>query len=189
VPTGKSKLAAPTTTITPDEQVAPSASTSSLVALEPQSIEEEVNEEASAVAATEEVVMRPETPASETNTGHDETRITVAITESPSDSSNPTTPPKADKSSNIASSKTPISELLLSIERGFLFTPSAPLSPPESYLTFPPSANLAIPFPLQGLRLSSEEQNEDSGEVGDKGFELVPRLESRRTLGDVAINK
>ncbi|KAJ7733088.1 hypothetical protein B0H14DRAFT_2996778 [Mycena olivaceomarginata] len=138
VPTGKSKLAAPTTTITPDEQVAPSASTSSLVALEPQSIEEEVNEEASAVAAAEEVVMRPETPASETNnTGHDETRITVTITESPSDSSNPTTPPKAEKR----------------------------------------------------LRLSSEEQNEDSGEVGDKGFELVPRLESRRALGDVAINK
>ncbi|KAJ7901679.1 hypothetical protein B0H14DRAFT_2668046 [Mycena olivaceomarginata] len=138
VPTGKSKLAAPTTTITPDEQIAPSASTSSLVALEPQSIEEEVNEEASAVAATEEVVMRPETPASETNnTGHDETRITVTITESPSDSSNPTTPPKAEKR----------------------------------------------------LRLSSEEQNEDSGEVGDKGFELVPRLESRRALGDVAINK
>ncbi|KIJ61362.1 hypothetical protein HYDPIDRAFT_31446 [Hydnomerulius pinastri MD-312] len=32
-------------------------------------------------------------------------------------------------------SKTPITALLSSIQRGFLFTPSSPLSPPQAYLT------------------------------------------------------
>lgn len=32
-------------------------------------------------------------------------------------------------------SKTPITALLSSIQRGFLFTPSSPLSPPQAYVT------------------------------------------------------
>lgn len=43
--------------------------------------------------------------------------------------------------------KTPISALLSSIERGFLFTPSSPLSPPQSYLESKIDT-LPAPFPL-----------------------------------------
>lgn len=55
-------------------------------------------------------------------------------------------------------SKTPITALLTSIQRGFLFTPSSPLSPPQTYLPAPngdiaaedrsadPSFDLAIPL-------------------------------------------
>lgn len=46
-------------------------------------------------------------------------------------------------------SKTPISALLSSIQRGFLFTPSSPLSPPQSYVgRGPGTQDLPIPFPL-----------------------------------------
>ncbi|KAF8170170.1 hypothetical protein K438DRAFT_1854153 [Mycena galopus ATCC 62051] len=160
--------------------------------------EEDVDEETRPIAAEEELVTRAESSSPEPEDPEipkderDEARITVTVTETPPDLPNPlglTTPPRAENS-KIASSKTPISELLLSIERGFLFTPSAPLSPPDSYLTFAPPTNLAIPFPLQTLWPSSEESNEErAAESGEKGFEGAPRLESRRTLGDVAINK
>ncbi|KAG5716314.1 Protein stu1 [Termitomyces sp. T112] len=42
--------------------------------------------------------------------------------------------------------KTPISSLLASIQRGFMFTPSSPLSPPQSYANR--CLEMAIPFPL-----------------------------------------
>ncbi|KAG5652236.1 hypothetical protein H0H81_005730 [Sphagnurus paluster] len=46
-------------------------------------------------------------------------------------------------------SKTPISSLLSSIQRGFLFTPSSPLSPPQSYVTRDPGTqDIPIPFCL-----------------------------------------
>ncbi|KIM64979.1 hypothetical protein SCLCIDRAFT_114032, partial [Scleroderma citrinum Foug A] len=38
-------------------------------------------------------------------------------------------------------SKTPITALLTSIQRGFLFTPSSPLSPPQTYLPAPSGDN------------------------------------------------
>jgi hypothetical protein len=86
------------------------------------------------------------------------------------------------KVENNALEKTPISELLLSIERGFLFTPSAPLSPPQSYAS---PATLPIPFPL--VWSSSEQQNDESGEIINK--QGIRHLDSRQALGDVAINK
>lgn len=45
-----------------------------------------------------------------------------------------TTPPR-DISIQASPSKTPITALLSSIQRGFLLTPSSPLSPPQSYVT------------------------------------------------------
>ncbi|KAK7057325.1 TOG domain-containing protein [Favolaschia claudopus] len=99
------------------------------------------------------------------------------------------TPRKVGNDHFVMSSKTPISELLLSIERGFLFTPSAPLSPPESYLTVARPTNLVIPFALQDLWPSSMERDEEVCESDDKGFHVIRRLESRQALGDVGINK
>lgn len=45
-----------------------------------------------------------------------------------------TTPPR-NISIQASPSKTPITALLSSIQRGFLLTPSSPLSPPQSYVT------------------------------------------------------
>ncbi|KAJ7209508.1 clasp N terminal-domain-containing protein [Mycena pura] len=111
-----------------------------------------------------------------------ETKPNIMVTPNPLD---PATPPKADGGLNAAMSKTPISELLLSIERGFIFSPSAPLSPPQSYLDL----DLAIPFPVQTIWPSSEPQDEDSGNIVHKPSDRVRRLESRRALGYVGINK
>ncbi|KAJ3798380.1 hypothetical protein GGU11DRAFT_589167 [Lentinula aff. detonsa] len=43
---------------------------------------------------------------------------------------------------------TPISALLSSIQRGFLFTPATPLSPPDSYLPKETGGSSVMPFPL-----------------------------------------
>ncbi|KAF7362026.1 TOG domain-containing protein [Mycena venus] len=197
LPPSKEEPQAPTATAatiaaTPAGQAASSPSTSLLVSdHEQEPIENTQKEKRVQEEETSTVATRPETPQSETKIAEDtkaerdEAHITVStVTEGLPDPAGLTTPPRAEKS-NISSSKTPISELLLSIERGFLFTPSAPLSPPESYLTHGPSASLTIPFPLQRMWPSTE----GSGEIGDKEFEGVRRLESRRALGDVAINK
>ncbi|RDB24796.1 Protein stu1 [Hypsizygus marmoreus] len=69
------------------------------------------------------------------------------LTSEPS-SGNPGTPYSLE---NIldTSAKTPISSLLSSIQRGFLFTPSSPLSPPQSYLNRCTGLNdPSIPFSL-----------------------------------------
>ena len=42
--------------------------------------------------------------------------------------------PSEDHPDDMSSTKTPISALLTSIQRGFLLTPSSPLSPPQSYI-------------------------------------------------------
>ncbi|KAJ6557170.1 clasp N terminal-domain-containing protein [Mycena sp. CBHHK59/15] len=113
----------------------------------------------------------------------------IIITENPASNAGPepVTPPKLER--DIALDKTPISELLLSIERGFLFTPSAPLSPPQSYLSFAPTTHLAIPFPLHPARLSTEpQQDEEPGEGAKKMFEVIHTAELRQALGDVALN-
>ncbi|KAJ7782977.1 clasp N terminal-domain-containing protein [Mycena metata] len=170
----------------PEGRPASSASTSSASAKP----EAPVSKEKSRPLSTADVRSpSPETPPVETEelarSGDKSEEAQITVTGSPSgsaDVSRPSTPPKAEKSS-IASSKTPISELLLSIERGFLFTPSAPLSPPQSYIG---SANLAIPFPMWG---SSEQRDEELNETVDKPIEGIRRLEARRALGDVAINK
>ncbi|KAJ6499454.1 clasp N terminal-domain-containing protein [Mycena sanguinolenta] len=182
VVTTKTELPAETgaRTVTPDDRVVPAASTADH---EPQGCEAE------AVAAKEQMVAQPECPHSETENEHEDARITVTDTDSLPNASNPgclTTPPRLEKG-NIAPSKTPISELLLSIERGFLFTPSAPLSPPESYLAFAPPANMVIPFSLRKFWPNFEERNEGSEEFGDNEFEQpVPRMESCLPLEDVA---
>ncbi|KAJ7084284.1 clasp N terminal-domain-containing protein [Mycena belliarum] len=103
----------------------------------------------------------------------------------PQPSPGPKTPPKARKA-EPAVDKTPISELLLSIEQGFIFTPSAPLSPPQSYLPLA-SANLPIPFPLNITMSHSEQQAEEEGDIANKAG--IRHLELRRALGDVALNK
>jgi hypothetical protein len=104
-----------------------------------------------------------------------------AVTDAPPDSQ-PATPPKVE-APIITSAKTPISELLLSIEQGFLFTPGAPLSPAQSYASF--GSALAIPFPLQTARSQSKEQD---GESINKPFDGIHRPESRRALEDVEWN-
>ncbi|KAG6905575.1 hypothetical protein DXG01_001871 [Tephrocybe rancida] len=55
--------------------------------------------------------------------------------------------------------KTPISSLLSSIQRGFLFTPSSPLSPPQSYLdrgTNVQTTTIPFPFALDGSATDQE---------------------------------
>ncbi|KAJ7045357.1 clasp N terminal-domain-containing protein [Mycena alexandri] len=186
LPSNKGKQAAKPV---PQGRPASSASTSSAGAKQEvpvsKEVDEEAEEESRPLSGADIRSSSPETPLIETEEiaksedKSEEAQITV--TGSPSGSSSPSTP-KAEKSS-IASSKTPISELLLSIERGFLFTPSAPLSPPQSYIG---SANLAIPFPMWE---SSEQRDEELNETVDKPVEGIRRLEARRALGDVAINK
>jgi len=65
------------------------------------------------------------------------------------------TPPFLLAPPSDSPSKTPITALLTSIQRGFLFTPSSPLSPPQAYLPAPsgdnttdagPSFDLTIPL-------------------------------------------
>jgi hypothetical protein len=92
----------------------------------------------------------------------------------PDDVKQPTTPRAlliAEDSLDAASTKTPISALLSSIQRGFLFTPSSPLSPPQSYLPHGPASegmkDLTIPFPLHIDRPDSSGQ---SGIQGKKPF-------------------
>ncbi|KAJ7124866.1 clasp N terminal-domain-containing protein [Mycena epipterygia] len=188
VPTSKGEQQpAPPATVTPapDEPTSPHASTSTVIT--PQDTAEVNKEDNTSDREGDDIgsLPRQETLQSEKPNGEEQARVTV--TEAPLDPSElaeATTPPKVERD-NVASSKTPISELLLSIERGFLFTPSAPLSPPQSYLPLAPPANLAIPFPLW----AGSEQTEESGEAANKLFEGIRRLESRRALGDVAINK
>ncbi|KAJ7188412.1 clasp N terminal-domain-containing protein [Mycena filopes] len=167
---------------------ASSASTSSAIAAPIGDVGEEVGEqvEQESTPETGADAHSSETPPLETEALQDQSgEAPITIIGSPlhlSSVKSPSTPPKAEKSS-MSSSKTPISQLLFSIERGFLFTPSAPLSPPDSYLG---SADLAIPFPLQSMW---QQNDEELNEIVDKPIEGIRRLETRRALGDVAINK
>jgi hypothetical protein len=114
----------------PDEQGVPSAHTSPIADHEPQAVEvskEEVNDEDGGARAKEDLVAdttsppRPEAPSSETQkvrnieVESDEARIVVTGTPSGPSNFGLVTPPRGEKST-IALSKTPISELLLSIE-------------------------------------------------------------------------
>ncbi|KAG6901164.1 hypothetical protein C0995_016299 [Termitomyces sp. Mi166 len=69
----------------------------------------------------------------------------------------PTTPtlPPTDNGLD-ANAKTPISSLLASIQRGFMYTPSSPLSPPQSYANR--GVDAAIPYML-GMDGSQTDEN------------------------------
>lgn len=90
--------------------------------------------------------------------------------------------------------RTPISSLLTSIQHGFIFTPSSPLSPPESYL-HAPTTNRGPPlvFPirqLQAARNSDEELSRVSAltTVSVKG-KLLGEDVDRQVLNDVEVNQ
>ena len=67
------------------------------------------------------------------------------------------TPPFLLAPPSESPSKTPITALLTSIQRGFLFTPSSPLSPPQTYLPAP----------------SGDNATEKEGRSMDSSFNLV----------------
>ncbi|KAF7315328.1 TOG domain-containing protein [Mycena indigotica] len=119
-----------------------------------------------------------EQPAAEDKLQEDEEIPKVSV-----ESLDLATPPRTGAAPNISVNKTPISELLLSIERGFLFTPSAPLSPPDSYLNLPP-VGAAIPFPIPTTWPHATQQ-----QTSLKPFEVVRQLDSRKALGNVETNK
>ncbi|KAJ7713959.1 clasp N terminal-domain-containing protein [Mycena maculata] len=183
VSTSTEDQSAPTVTVTPapDETTPNSPNTlSGVVEPEPEHV---------AATDTEEISSAPpELPPSEASDAEEQSDETLGTENLPGPSklAGLTTPPRVEPNIDAAANKTPISELLLSIERGFLFTPSAPLSPPDSYLSLGPPANLAIPFPL---RTMWGEQDKESEEAANKVIEGIRHLESRRALGDVAINK
>ncbi|KAJ7675046.1 hypothetical protein B0H17DRAFT_864308, partial [Mycena rosella] len=93
----------------------------------------EVNEEAiTTVIKDDPECPVDDTPPKQESEGEKSGEAPVTVIET---RVGPSTPPQVEsKIHHTAMEKTPISELLLSIERGFLFIPSAPLSPPQSYL-------------------------------------------------------
>ncbi|KAG5646317.1 hypothetical protein DXG03_003914 [Asterophora parasitica] len=95
----------------------------------------------------------------------------------------PSTPHVLRLSDNLSDSptKTPISSLLSSIQRGFLFTPSSPLSPPQSYLARGGMQDLPIPFPL------NVDGSEDNSAHAKKPFMFGVAGDDygRSTLGNV----
>lgn len=90
--------------------------------------------------------------------------------------------------SDPAFNKTPISALLSSIQRGFLFTPSSPLSPPQSYLPHGPVSDgmkdLTVPFPLHIDRMDSSDRSVSQAKKPFM-FGIVNSEASRHALGSV----
>jgi hypothetical protein len=83
--------------------------------------------------------------------------------------------------------RTPITSLLTSIQQGFLFTPSSPLSPPQSYL--PLAANSTEQFPFQKLRLPHSQPSYEAFPKTLTGFGTgVGEDVKRNVLGDVEVN-
>lgn len=75
--------------------------------------------------------------------------LPVEVTVTPSSSSLLETPVRVhDLTTPMGVQATPISALLSSIQRGFLFTPATPLSPPDSYLPKAAGGLPTMPFPL-----------------------------------------
>lgn len=111
--------------------------------------------------------------------------------------------------SQASPTRTPISTLVSSIQRGFLFTPSSPLSPPQSYLPIKVTPDvlrdLAIPFPLRAhtleLDIDANVHNDDDDQMnGDiqVGVPLDFMLRKARitdaesnweVLGEIEVNK
>ena len=125
---------APITALTPDVEVAgvEEVNDETVEVSEPTEVGISPSEDKTAEVRDEEVDAKP-TPSS----------LFATIT-----NQDPKTPqgliPKP--SGNIHASKTPISALLNSIERGFIYSPITPLSPADSYL---PNINGATPYSHQ----------------------------------------
>lgn len=91
---------------------------------------------------------------------------------------------------------TPISALLSSIQRGFLFTPSSPLSPPQSYLNrgflSGTASNLVNPFPLYTHRLESHQVVDDDSDslefLGKPAVVVHGEDFPRQTLQDAEVD-
>ncbi|KAG6857252.1 hypothetical protein H0H87_007085 [Tephrocybe sp. NHM501043] len=108
----------------------------------------------------------------------------VAESAEPSEVTNDPTTPTVISTDTIfdTNAKTPISSLLSSIQRGFLLTPSSPLSPPQSYLDRGANVNvqaLPIPFPL-AMNGSGNEQ--EKGMPVSKPFMFGVGEEYRRSM-------
>jgi hypothetical protein len=91
--------------------------------------------------------------------------------------------------------RTPISSLLTSIQRGFVFTPSSPLSPPESYL-HASTTNRGPPlvFPIKQLQQVATSGNEELPAVvtltaGSLRGKLPGEDVERQVLSDVELNQ
>ncbi|KAJ7072493.1 clasp N terminal-domain-containing protein, partial [Mycena amicta] len=137
-----------------------------------------------------------EKPAETPELSHDDSDADVEHKRSPSpvptpmvsvDSLDLATPPRTDKALDVSANKTPISQLLLSIERGFLFTPSAPMSPPDSYLSLRPPG-MAIPFPMQTTWPHAQQQTSPTS-LKPLDAQAVWQLEARRAFGNIETNK
>jgi len=141
-------------------------------------------------------VIEPEAAAAECPQEEDQDDHVVVQTSEPeeasplpasvvSDSSTPRTL-LSPQDTVDCSHKTPISALLSSIQRGFLFTPSSPLSPPESYLQkYPVTNSLPVPFPLTTQPQCQEDGAKLTQSKGPFMFGIgVGELE-RTTLGSV----
>ncbi|RXW14299.1 hypothetical protein EST38_g11545 [Candolleomyces aberdarensis] len=107
--------------------------------------EEEVEEEEAVVSEPEdEVVQEVEYPAP--------AAIGLVVTDSDKEPFElPNTPLNPEIKSlgwNIQNAKTPISQLLTSIQQGFEYSPASPLSPPQSYLTGNNGETQPLSFPL-----------------------------------------
>ncbi|KAF9051005.1 hypothetical protein BDZ89DRAFT_1056903 [Hymenopellis radicata] len=132
----------------------------------PAADEEEVAIEAAAVEAEIEVpVEEPQgiTEDDQPQLGQEVTKRLAAASPRPSTP----TPVMTERSLWEAKQleKTPISSLLSSIEQGFLFTPSSPLSPPAGYLHVGrDTTNLSKPFPLDfNRKLGPDREDSESG--------------------------
>jgi hypothetical protein len=98
----------------------------------------------------EEVVAEPEAEEEEESPAPEPAPIGLVVTGSePFDLPNtPLNPEIKSLGWNIQNAKTPISQLLTSIQQGFEYSPTSPLSPPQSYLTGSNGETQPLSFPL-----------------------------------------
>lgn len=126
-------------------------------------------------------------PCLSSHSAEDSVRVTITGS-SPSSPHTPGGPMRIES----VNDKTPISALLSSIERGFLFTPSSPLSPPQSYLrdgvALGGSEDLFLLLDRSKAEVQPEQQN--AGSL-DNVLEEKTRMEmrNRSALGNVGVNK
>lgn len=83
---------------------------------------------------------------------------------------------------------TPISALLSSIQRGFLFTPATPLSPPDSYLPKEGGAVPIMPFPLFSNRPPQKARVDDIIESNTEVEQYNEWTQARQALEAMEIN-
>lgn len=83
---------------------------------------------------------------------------------------------------------TPISALLSSIQRGFLFTPATPLSPPDSYLPKEAGAVPIMPFPLFSNRSPQKARVDNTIESDTEVEQYNEWTQARQALEAMEIN-